>query len=74
MSGSVTSMILLLSLFFSLCTPKEVLTGDKNFDGMISDSQLNVLIKPKCSECQKVIKMLEGAHVDYNLVQTSTFV
>ena len=67
-------MLSIVSLLVSLTLQKEILTGDKFLDSMILDSQLNVLIKPKCAECQKVIKMLEQAHVDYNLVQTSTLV
>lgn len=43
-------------------------------DKILLESKLNVLIKPKCAECTKLISELEKAKIDYNVLQTVTLV
>eukprot|EP00770_Monocercomonoides_exilis_P013070 MONOS_13013.1-p1 / transcript=MONOS_13013.1 / gene=MONOS_13013 / organism=Monocercomonoides_exilis_PA203 / gene_product=Glutaredoxin 8 / transcript_product=Glutaredoxin 8 / location=Mono_scaffold00766:17470-18036(-) / protein_length=156 / sequence_SO=supercontig / SO=protein_coding / is_pseudo=false len=65
-------MFLAVISLLNFVSPREVFTGDKFMDGVILDSKLTVLIKPKCPDCYKITNALETAGVPYNVLQTMT--
>lgn len=65
---------IIILLLMSSLIGKEVFSGNSFMDKILLESKLNVLIKPKCAECTKLISELEKAKIDYNVLQTVTLV
>ena len=67
-------VLLAFVLLLSCSHSKLVFTGSDLADDILLKSNLTVIIKPHCQKSQTIVRALEEAKIDYNVLQSTILV